>query len=489
MGFLDLFRRNPMRAERRAVGAAAFQQVRAAYDGANRSRRSSGWRVVSTDSNAEIGTSGARLRDVARDMVRNVPLAARAKTLIPHNAVGDGIIPSIRGRTARKEQVDALLRAHLDTTSIDAGGQMTLYGIQDLAVATVVESGECIIRRRWRRASDNLPLPFQLQLLEPDHIDTTVDGIQPNGNMAVQGIEFDLLGRRVAYWLYDQHPGAWSIYQLATSRRIPAQDVAHVYRIDRPGQVRGVSWFAPVIMRMRDLADASDAHLMRFKIAACFAAFITGREFDGTDEEDIDGAPLEELGPGLVEYLNEGEDVKFGTPPLVGDYDPYTKAVMYEIAAGLGVTFEALTGRLDGVNFSSGRMGWLEFHRNVRAWQNHMIIPQICFAVQRWSMEAIALQTGSTEPLEWGWTPPRREMISPKDEIPAIRDAIRSGLSSRSEELRKLGYDPDVIDRENEEDNARADRAGLSFDSDGRRPQDGGAPQTQDKANAKKPAP
>ncbi|WP_163070242.1 phage portal protein, partial [Acinetobacter nosocomialis] len=70
-----------------------------------------------------------------------------------------------------------------------------------------VEAGECLVRRRKRFSSDGLPVPMQLQVLEADFLDEARSG--KNGkNEIIQGVEFDPVGRRVAYWLFDEHPGS-----------------------------------------------------------------------------------------------------------------------------------------------------------------------------------------------------------------------------------------------------------------------------------------
>jgi lambda family phage portal protein len=180
-------------------------------------------------------------------------------------------------KTVKAKLLD-LIKAHLDTTAIDARGRTNLYGLQWLVHGH---------RRRSRRGagappsapcSDGLPLPFQLEVLEPDFIDSTKDGpVANNGGYMVQGVQFDPIGRLVGYWLYSQHPGSYSgiAYE---SRLVPASEIAHIFRTDRPGQARGVTWFAPVILKMRDLADYADAQLVRQKVAACFAAFIHSEE-------------------------------------------------------------------------------------------------------------------------------------------------------------------------------------------------------------------
>ena len=77
---------------------------------------------------------------------------------------------------------------------------------------------------------------------------------------------------------------------------------------------------------------------------------------------------------------------------------------------------------------------------------------------------------------------PRREMIDPAKEIAAARDSVRAGLSSRSEELRKLGYDPDQVEADLAAENRRADALGLKFDSDGRFPMNAPMPGVADPA-------
>ncbi|WP_081738793.1 phage portal protein [Mesorhizobium ciceri] len=475
----------PEMAERRVrsrARLAALQGATMAFDGATRGRRAQGWRVVSTDANAENLPALSRLRDVARDMVRNNPHAARGKAVLANNIVGTGIIPSIAGNIPKtvKAKLFDLVKAHLDTTACDARGRTNFYGLQWLVMATVAESGEALVRRRPRRAVDALPLPFQLEVLEPDYIDSTKDGpVANDGGYMVQGLQFDPIGRLVGYWLYTQHPGSYSGFAYE-SRMVPASEIAHVFRTDRPGQARGVTWFAPVILKMRDLADYADAQLVRQKVAACFAAFIHSEENVSTvmPAADPNRAPqkdtggiyqVESLEPGMIQRLKPGEEVTFGTPPSVGEYAGYKAAELRDIAVGLGVSYEVLSADLTGVNFSSGRMGWLEFQRTIGTAQNFMLIPQLCGAVGRWFLDAAQLVIGrDLSAAVLLWTPPRREMINPKEEIAASRDAIRSGLSSRSEEQRQKGFDPEDLDAENAADNQRADKDGLIFDSDPR---------------------
>lgn len=458
----------PQKALRRVQARKAMQY----FDGATRGRRASGWRKVGGDANSTTLGQLGRLRDNSRDLIRNNGWAARGRDLIRANVVGAGILARVKcDDEETKKRLQGLVRRHFERTAIDADGMNTLGGLQALAISEIVESGEVIIRRRARRSTDGYPLPFQIQVLEGDHLDSTKNGPMPNGNLAIQGVEFDGRGRRVAYHLFDEHPG--SVFgRLPVSRRIPAKNVIHAFRVDRAGQVRGVPWLAPVILRLRDWNEYIDAQLVRQKIAACYAGFITTDE-DEVDFEDPDsegGYPVEAFEPGMIERLSGGEGITFTEPPQVEGIADYSKVTLREIAAGLGVTYEALTGDLNGISFSGGRMGRLEFNRNNDQWQQHILIAQICHRIEAWFLAA-ATMTGDLSGdviASMTWTPPRREQIDPVKEGLADERDVRGGFTSRSSKIRERGGDPEEVDLEIAEDNARADKAGLIFDTDPR---------------------
>ena len=121
--------------------------------------------------------------------------------------------------------------------------------------------------------------------------------------------------------------------------------------------MRGVPWFAPVILKLRDLDDYDDAELMRKKIEACFAAFVTGAQDEetlGKPSTGISGDRVESFEPGMIEYLEPGKDVKFASPSANGGYAEYMRLQLHAVAAGVGLTYELLTGDLSQVPAPAG---------------------------------------------------------------------------------------------------------------------------------------
>lgn len=455
--------------------------VRMNYEGAARSHRTGFRRVSPASANVEIWQALWRLRDVSRGYTRNNPFAANIVAAIPSNVVGAGIAPEvIAANKKRKKALQELIREHLDTPAIDFDGRNNFGALQSLATRVMVEAGECLLVRYIPPPALRLPVPLQVRLLEPDFLDSAKHGPLPNGNFAFMGIEFNASGRRVAYWIFDEHPGGGLGWKLPNSRRVDASDVIHLYRVDRPGQVRGVPWGAPCFVTIGDLGEWWDARLMREKIASCFTVFVSGGDTQNfaaaaTGQKTPSGTPLEVVEPGLIERLPANTEVTFASPPPVTGEEAFMRLGARQICVGYGVPYEIGTGDMSQVSFISGRLGMLQFGRNVDQWRWHCVIPHACAGVGGWFLDAARFALNGPAQARLDWSPPRREFVDPKVEVPAAIDAIRGGLSSRSEENRKSGYDPEELERQNAEDNARADALNLRFDSDGRFARKGGA--------------
>lgn len=467
---------SPEAGKRRTMARMQIELARS-YEGASIGRRTSGWNAGSRSQNAESKGKLNTLRNRARDLVRNVPYATAGIRGICNNVVGYGIgvrFKAVNGNAKYQKRYQELWDSWANTTKCDADGRCTFSGLQDLAVRTVIESGEVLIRRRIRRANDplQLPVPMQLQVLEPDFIDETKDGLNSdNGNTMIQGKEYDSRGRCIAYWLFTQHPGDYN-YQANLrneSIRVPAEEICHMYRIDRPGQVRGVTWFAPVMIRIKDFDEYEDAQLMRQKVAACFSVFVHDAEApqSGINVTKPNELPPERVTPGMIEILPPGKDVKFAAPPGVDGYGEYTRISLHMIATGLGVPYSLITGDQSQTNFASGRMGWLDFNRSVEAWRWNMLIPQLMESTRTWFVDAAKL-VGYMEPVTVTYSEPPREMINPKEEIAARREKIRSGYPW-SRAMADDGYDPDQLIAEIAADNAKFDAAGVILDTDARK--------------------
>lgn len=186
-------------------------------------------------------------------------------------------------------------------------------------------------------------------------------------------------GQREAYYLFKEHPSEGSFGE---SVRVPANDVFHIYRPLRPGQIREEPWLSSILLKLYELDQYDDAELVRKKTAAMFAGFITRLDPEanilGEGESNEQGLALSGLEP--------GEDIKFSEPSDVGgSYEEFIRQQLRAIAIGTGITYEQLTGDLTGVNYSSNRAGLIEFRRRCAMLQHHIMVFQFCRPVwNRW---------------------------------------------------------------------------------------------------------
>ncbi len=448
----------------RMRGRVALRALAQYYEAAGTSRRTQGWKRPAGDPNAPSGLSLAKLRDATRHLVRNNGHAESAIGVIVDDTIGWGILPYARHEAWQR---------WTESVEIDADGRSDLPGIEATVMRTVVESGECLIRRRFRRPSDGLAIPLQIQVLEPDLIDSGQHRSLPDGGKIIRGVEFDPLGRRVAYWLFGEHPGSTtvsSVIRFGKSTRVPASEILHVFKSQRPGQVRGVSWFAPVLIRFNDFDEFADATLMKQKIAACLTVLTT--DVDGTapflGAEDPDEEKHDMIEPGLIKAIKPGQSIEVVQPPSVRDYADYSKATLREIAAGIGVNLEDLTGDYADINFSAARMSRLRHWARVQGWRWRMLVPQFLNPLWRWAMLASTI-AGIDTIESTSWTAPPLPMIEPDKEGLAITRNIRGGITTPSESLRERGFVPEQFWDEYQADFEDLDRRGLVLDSDARK--------------------
>jgi len=461
----------------------ASNVIKRKYEGATVGRRTDGWKTHTTDANAEILSALSKLRDRSRDMVRNNPWAARGLQVITANVVGKGIQTQIRvdgsGAKGREIRLNDMWKAWASTTACDFEGKHDLKGLQRLVMRSVAEGGEVVVRLRKvkRQAVRGFEVPpVQLQVLESDFIDSQrLSGTLKNGNTILHGIEFDkMTGKKIAYHLFKTHPGSFDVTTLSSAFEtvsIPIDEIAHIYRVDRPGQLRGVPWMAPIMIRLRDLDEFEDAELVRQKVASMFCAFV--KDLEGVDDSLTEEEQAEALGekmePGLIEILPPGKDVKLASPPSKEGYASYVNAMLHSISAGLGITYESLTGDLSQTNFSSARMGKIEMNRNIDTWQHQIMIPQFLNPAFSWFLSGAELIGQNTKGARAIWTPPARQLVDPTKEIPALKNAVRSGFMTLSEVIRQNGQDPKTHFEEMQKDNEQIDSLDLILDSDPRK--------------------
>ncbi|MEZ7847738.1 MAG: phage portal protein, partial [Polaromonas sp.] len=177
------------------------------YDGTGGGRRALAWMPSNPGAVSALAFAQDELRAKSRDLVRRNAWAASGIEAFVANAIGTGIKPqSMVADQVQREAIQSLWRDWCEQA--DAAGLTDFYGLQALATRAMLAGGEALVRLRYRRSSDGLPVALQIQVLEAEHLPSTMNrdlaaasGASNSGNVIRSGIEFDRLGRRVAYHL------------------------------------------------------------------------------------------------------------------------------------------------------------------------------------------------------------------------------------------------------------------------------------------------
>jgi lambda family phage portal protein len=458
---------------RRRVGAFI-----GGFEAAQNNRRLRHFQPTRAHLNALIAAAGADITARARWLVRNNGYAANAIESWAGNVVGNGITPS--ARIADSEIKAQVQRLWLDwTDESDAEGFTDFYGQQRRVAREVFIAGEVFVRFRPRRPEDGLVVPLQLQMLPSEMLPLNHNEVLPSGNVIRQGIEFDRIGRRVAYHFLRRHPGDTTDPAMAGEKvRVPASEVIHVIDPVEAGQLRGISRFAPSIVKLFLLDQYDDAELDRKKVAAMHALFITtpapAEPFD-VAESDATGERQLDLQPGQIVMLEPGEEIQTSAPADVGQtYEPFQYRTLLQVSAALGIPYAYLSNDMLKANYSNSRLALLEFRRRVEAYQHAVMVWQLCRQVWvRWMDTAVmagALDLPDYEERrrEWlacAWLPPRWDWVDPLKDARAEIEQIIAGLKSRTQALAERGYDAEQVDAEIAADRARERRLGLVFGS------------------------
>lgn len=433
-----------------------------ALDGASGGRPMRGAGRIS-NLNADVLGSALLLRQRSAYLARNSPHLVAATAALVTNIVGPGIKPV-------SQHADKAVRAKLHdlwfrfTDEADADGQTDLYGLQALMVRQMVETGESFGRLRQRWPEDGLTVPFQIQVLHPDHCPLDTIPLETASGAAVRaGIEFDRLGRRSAFYFYPQRPGdplaPFLTAGLLNPVRVPATDVLHLMDALEPGQLRGLSWLNPAVVQATEIdafqaAALKRAQLSNMIVGATYDAEGKAAGLPGRADGDVFASAME---PGTFLNLPPGKEVEFFDPKESQHYDAFLKSHLRAMAAGLGIPYELLTGDLSGANYSSIRSGLVEFRKRLEHWQYNCVVFRLCRPIWdrfiRMSVLAghIPAAAYAADPAAFHrveWLAPKQPWVDPRSDVEAEAAAVAAGFKSRRQVIAALGYDIERVDAE-----------------------------------------
>ncbi|MDD5449660.1 MAG: phage portal protein [Candidatus Omnitrophica bacterium] len=465
---------SPQRAFKRQAFRKAREIAASSYRGAERSRLRSDWFPKGYSADQDLFYDHALLRERSRDLNRNDAHASGITTTVTTNVVGIGIKPQSRidkdALGIGEEEAVAFQKAAERVWEkwvpfADASERMDFYEIEALMARQELENGESIILPLMLSSGDRRHYSLALDVIESDRL-VTPQGYSQDKRVRF-GVRIGELGEPVEYYLRINHPGDISFRKSEDSfayktysavNKLGRRNVLHLYEIKRPGQTRGVPFFAPVLTYFKDKADYMEAELVAARIAACFALFV--KKQDALAAATIRTSPndasqrIESIEPGMFEYLNPGEEIQSFNPSRPNaQYDAFISSILRAICSALNLSYEIVSKDFSQTNYSSARASLLQAYKYFRLRQD-WLARKFCQPIWEMLLEEAFLRNELPardfykNKYEWmraRWIAPGWQWVDPYKEAEAAKLTMDMGLSSLADEAAAQGKDFEEI--------------------------------------------
>jgi lambda family phage portal protein len=314
-----------------------------------------------------------------------------------------------------------------------------------------VVDGEVFILKTTNRRL-RTPVQLDVQLIEADQIATP--GFMDGVNGQVDGIEFDSYRQPIRYHMLENHPG--DIWAVNAWRKIDIdpEDIIHMFRVERPGQVRGVPEITTALPLFAYLRRLTLATIAASETAANFAAVLetSGNPYDDEDNggpEDF-GDPFQqvEIDRNMMTSLPRGWKMsQFKPEQPTTNYTMFRNAILNEIARCVHMPSNKALADSSAYNYSSGRLDHQTYYEGIDVERSHWEIDCMDRIFEWWLDEALmltgylSLDSMDELPHAWRWNPAKH--VDPGKEVGAAIDAIEAGLLTEEQYLHSQNIDPE----------------------------------------------
>ena len=307
------------------------------------------------------------------------------------------------------------------------------------------------------------PVQLDLRLIEADQV--TDPQLVSTGTNTCDGIEYDAYGNPVAYTVLRQHPGDTLRVWPAEYDRIPARNVIHWFRRDRPGQLRGVPEFTTALPLCSQQRRWTGATLTAAETAADFAAVLQ------TDNPAIETTPPDpfesvEIDRGLMVTLPNGAklgQLKAEHPTTT--YPDFKREIVAESARTVGMPVNVAMADSSRHNFSSAKLDHFGYRGGLRVERSHDDLNLLEPIFAAWLAEARLVPGHLPEGLDVaaktrGWFWPGWPSMD-KDEAKHDTERLANGSTNLAELYAEWGQDWRVMLRQRGREVALCRELGL----------------------------
>lgn len=366
------------------------------YDAAMTNNLNSDLGTSITSANSEILVSLTATRSRARKLERDNPYAWSIVNLAQNNVGGDEPFPlemkvgkyDAKGKFIKETDTNRKIQAWWKKAGLPENcsvrRDLSRNELYWQAISAVMRDGGILFKHA--RFFPNNKFGYAIEPIEIDRLDHYWNRPAKGTANEIQfSIELDSFQGPIAFWILSRHPGDVIVFQDYKKYRVrvPAEDMIALWDIrTRAGQFVGMPRFSSIIQRLHRIDQFDIAHVTAAIWASCKPFFLvrdqpTATEYTG-DEETASGEKISVSEPATGEILDDGLKPVLVDPKFpIEAAEAFKKENLRGVAAGSGSPYHMIGNDLEGVNFSSGRLGENAYHDECKKLQKHIIMNMV----------------------------------------------------------------------------------------------------------------
>ena len=374
-------------------------------------------------------------------------------------------------RTRFVSQAESFFRQYAGSRRIDHYGKMNFYQTQKVAFQNALKDGDFLLHRSYRNGHHDYE-PYY-QVLSGKWV--------RNPNMQIMddkrltgGVEFDDVGREVAYWIAETLADRQDSFQSYKVWKYNNKSNFEEYNLVRFGvreanQVRGIPVLTPILEDIFNLEEFKVAYRMKAATQALFTGVISSekdapapavstietlRNLQAPGRETPDALPHNvddiALGTGNIIQLNPGEKFDMAESKVpAADYKQYMDTELPQITAAVGLACEMALQKYNN-NYSASRATIAGQEKKFKNYRDELacgFCTPVWDQVIDWGIRKGYIEAPGYIEGDWRfkqavlavtWIGPSPINIDPKKEVEAHILAINAGLETREQACREL---------------------------------------------------
>lgn len=318
-----------------------------------------------------------------------------------------------------------------------------------IATETYWRDGEVFALRTARQSQ--WPISLDVRLYESDQISTPFTGSAFDATIE-DGVRIDDNGNPIEFYVYKRHPGDTSQVNAFDGEWHPAIDVLHLYRADRPGQVRGIPRVTPALPMFAILRRHTLATLLAAETAANVGMFMKTTSAAVTPAASPRDWAEVAFTRNMMTILPEGwEPFQMKPEHPSTTHDMFQMRTLMEICRCLNVPYSLACGTSKDANFSAANMDIRNLWEPEVVSEQERIESTLLEPIWRWFLEAAIYAPGGLlnglPPIgdiehQWQWDPV--PISNEEVAASAAQTRLSTGQSTLPLEWAKRGLDFDT---------------------------------------------